>query len=133
MREKVFGEAATPGFKICFHIFVLMQAVDKNQLDGLRKRPRRRFRKLHVRHDHVVHAGSLDVVVNNAGYGLWGKFEELSLEEQLNMMQLNMQSLVSLTYELLPLLKEQKKSYLLNLASTAAYQAQEMATIEPTG
>src|SRR4029077_20089747 len=64
------------------------------------------------------------VLVNNAGYGLGGAFSKLSLEEQLNMMQLNMQSLVQLTYLMIPVLKKSgKKSYILNVSSTAAHQA----------
>ena len=40
----------------------------------------------------------LAVLVNNAGYGLWGRFERLNLEEQLNMLQLNLTLPVQLTY-----------------------------------
>lgn len=66
----------------------------------------------------------VSVLVNNAGYGLGGAFNTLSLEEQLNMMQLNMQSLVQLTYLMIPVLKKAKgRSYILNVASTAAHQA----------
>lgn len=66
---------------------------------------------------------SISVLVNNAGYGLWGNFEELSLEEQNNMMQLNMLFLVNLTYRLIPRLKKEKSSFILNVGSTAAYQS----------
>jgi short-subunit dehydrogenase len=63
-------------------------------------------------------------LVNNAGYGLLGAFKDVPLEEQLNMMQLNMQSLVQLTYTMMPLLQlHNGKSYILNVASTAAHQA----------
>jgi hypothetical protein len=65
----------------------------------------------------------LAVLINNAGYGLWGRFEELDLTAQLNMLKLNMDTVVELTYYLLPLLKEQPQSYILNVSSTAAYQA----------
>ncbi len=70
----------------------------------------------------------LSILVNNAGYGLWGWFEKMSLEEQRNMMQLNMNVVVDLTYVLLPLLRQcaektGQQSYLLNVASTTAYQA----------
>ena len=66
----------------------------------------------------------VNVLVNNAGYGLHGSFEKIALEEQLNMMRLNMNTLVQLTHLSLPLLKQYSgKSYLLNVASTAAYQA----------
>jgi uncharacterized protein len=65
----------------------------------------------------------ITILVNNAGYGLWGKFEDIDLAEQLNMLKLNMDTVVALTYYLLPLLKEQKQSYILYVSSTAAYQA----------
>ncbi len=70
--------------------------------------------------------GSYDisVLVNNAGYGLHGSFQELSLDEQLNMMSLNMTTTVQLTHLALPLLRQHSgKSHILNIASTAAYQA----------
>ncbi|MDB5273579.1 MAG: short-chain dehydrogenase [Chitinophagaceae bacterium] len=66
---------------------------------------------------------SIHALINNAGYAVWGNFESNSLEEQLKMLSLHIQTLVSLTYLLLPLLKKQKQSYILNIGSTAAYQA----------
>jgi short-subunit dehydrogenase len=71
----------------------------------------------------------LAVLVNNAGYGLWGRFEQLNLEEQLNMLQLNLNLPVQLTYALLPLLRRSAKGYILNVASTAAYQAVPSLTV----
>ena len=65
----------------------------------------------------------LAVLVNNAGYGLWGRFEQLGLAEQQNMLQLNMVLPVALTHALLPALHQSPKGYVLNVASTAAYQA----------
>lgn len=68
-------------------------------------------------------ASPLAVLVNNAGYGLWGRFEQLSLAEQQNMLQLNMALPVALTHALLPALHQAPHAYVLNVASTAAYQA----------
>jgi hypothetical protein len=65
----------------------------------------------------------LAVLVNNAGYGLWGRFEQLGLAEQQNMLQLNMHLPVALTHALLPALHQVPKAYVLNVSSTAAYQA----------
>ena len=66
----------------------------------------------------------INILINNAGYGLHGAFEDISLAEQLNMMNLNMDGYVRMTYMFLPLLKQHKgKSYLMDIASTAAYQA----------
>jgi short-subunit dehydrogenase len=65
----------------------------------------------------------ISVLVNNAGYGLWGRFEKLPIADQLNMLRLNNDSILSLTYNFLPILKQQKSAYILNVASTTAYQA----------
>mgnify|MGYP001493654743 CR=1 FL=1 len=65
----------------------------------------------------------LSILVNNAGYALWGRFDELRLDELNSLMMINMFLPVNLTYRLLPLLKKSKQSYILNIASTTAYQA----------
>jgi short-subunit dehydrogenase len=65
----------------------------------------------------------VQALVNNAGYGLSGPFEKYSLEEHLNMMQLNMGALVALTRLFLPELRLSSRAYILNIASSAAYQA----------
>ena len=64
----------------------------------------------------------VSILVNNAGYGLWGNFEESDIGKQLNMLQLNINAVIELAYYLLPQLKKQP-SYILNVSSTAAYQA----------
>lgn len=69
------------------------------------------------------HTDKLAVLINNAGYGLWGDFEKLELAQQMNMLSLNINAVLSLTHHLLPLLKQQIQSYILNVSSTAAYQA----------
>lgn len=70
-----------------------------------------------------THTSSLSVLINNAGYGIWGDFAQLSLTEQMAMLQLNINAVIELTHHLLPILKEQKEAYILNISSTAAYQA----------
>lgn len=66
---------------------------------------------------------TLSVLINNAGYGIWGNFDQLQLSDQLDMLQLNINAVIELTHHLLPVLKQQKKAYILNVSSTAAYQA----------
>jgi short-subunit dehydrogenase len=66
---------------------------------------------------------TVQALVNNAGYGLSGPFEKYSPEQYTNMMTLNMSTLVSLTRLFLPDLRNQSRSYILNIASSAAYQA----------
>lgn len=52
---------------------------------------------------------AINILINNAGYGLWGKFEELDLSAQLEMCQLNMTTVTSLCHLLLPILSTEKK------------------------
>lgn len=66
---------------------------------------------------------SVDMLINNAGFGSWGLYEDIPESEFQGMMQLNMVTLANLCRQLLPLLKKEKRSYILNVSSTAAYQA----------
>jgi len=63
----------------------------------------------------------LAALINNAGYGLFGEFEQADLADTLRMMQLNMLAPVALTHRLLPQLK-QRRGHVMNVASTAAFQ-----------
>lgn len=63
----------------------------------------------------------VDVLVNNAGFASYGKFLELPLHEQLNMMDLNMRTLVELTGLFTPEMAKRGKGRVLNVASTAAF------------
>ena len=64
----------------------------------------------------------VDVLVNNAGFGAQGKFAELPLERQLDMVQVNITAVAHLTRLLLPGMIERRRGGLLNVASTAAFQ-----------
>ena len=65
----------------------------------------------------------VSVLVNNAGYGLSGPFEKYSLAEHADMLQVNIITLTKLTRLFLPQLLQRPAGYILNIASTAAYQA----------
>ena len=60
---------------------------------------------------------AVNILINNAGYGIWGAVESTPIEKINNMMQLNMNAVVNLSYVLLPELKRHPKSFLLNVAS----------------
>ncbi|MFY9845445.1 MAG: SDR family oxidoreductase [Terriglobales bacterium] len=64
----------------------------------------------------------VDVLVNNAGFGQYGKFVENDLEECLRQIQLNVTTLTHLTHLYLPAMIERKSGRILNVASTAAFQ-----------
>jgi uncharacterized protein len=65
---------------------------------------------------------AIDVLVNNAGFGLMGRFDELDIQKQLNMIQLNIAALTELTYYCLQKMKQRNSGRILNVASTAAFQ-----------
>jgi uncharacterized protein len=65
----------------------------------------------------------VSVLVNNAGYGLSGPFEKYSLQEHADMLQVNIITLTKLTRLFLPGLLQLQSGYILNIGSTAAYQA----------
>lgn len=62
------------------------------------------------------------ILINNAGLGLWGKFQDMSLEHIGEMMQLNQKVLVELCHFFLPMLKEVPYAHIMNVSSTAAFQ-----------
>jgi len=65
---------------------------------------------------------NLDVLVNNAGFGLLGNFDQLDIRKQTEMIQLNITALTQLTYYFLPEMKKKKSARILNVASTASFQ-----------
>ncbi len=65
---------------------------------------------------------AIDVLVNNAGVGMFGLFAEADIERELRMMQLNMVSVTALTKLFLPEMLKRGRGRILNVASTAAFQ-----------
>ena len=65
---------------------------------------------------------ALEVLVNNAGFGLWGKFAETPWDRELVMIELNVRALVELTKRFLPGMVARHRGRVLNVASTAAFQ-----------
>ncbi len=66
---------------------------------------------------------AVQLLVNNAGYGLSGPFESHALTEHLNMLAVNNTALIELCYLFLPQFRQQSRAYILNIGSSAAYQA----------
>ncbi|MFO1186550.1 MAG: SDR family oxidoreductase, partial [Alphaproteobacteria bacterium] len=65
---------------------------------------------------------TVDVLVNNAGYGIAGAFAGSDEAEQLGMLDLNNRALVELTHIYWPGMLERGRGGVLNVASTAAFQ-----------
>ena len=64
---------------------------------------------------------TVDVVVNNAGFGLHGSFAELPLARQLSMIQVNVTALVALTGLFLPGMLARRRGGILNVGSVAGF------------
>ena len=62
-------------------------------------------------------AGTLDVVVNNAGYGVHGAIEEVSDEETRQIFDVNVFGLLRVTRAVLPLMRQQGRGHVVNLSS----------------
>ena len=60
----------------------------------------------------------LDVLVYAAGYGKFGAFVDIPLEEQLDMMELNNKALVALSYKVIPFMAEGGKIFMLGSLSS---------------
>ena len=65
---------------------------------------------------------AVDVLINNAGIGLLGKFAETGIESDVEMLRLNVESPTLLTRLLLPSMLERGSGRILNVASTAGLQ-----------
>jgi uncharacterized protein len=64
----------------------------------------------------------VDILINNAGFGLYGEFVQTDLDEELNMIDLNIKTLTQLTKLIVKDMVKRNKGKILNVSSTAAFQ-----------
>ena len=62
------------------------------------------------------------LLINNAGFGDYGAFNDSQPSKQLEMIQLNITALVDLTYQFLPLMQQRRSGKIINVSSIAAFQ-----------
>jgi len=65
---------------------------------------------------------AIDVLVNNAGFGLFGPLDEADAQRIAQAVQLNVAALTELTCALLPGMRARDRGAIVNVASTAAFQ-----------
>ncbi|WP_289659445.1 SDR family NAD(P)-dependent oxidoreductase [Flavobacterium panacagri] len=63
------------------------------------------------------HFGSIDILINNAGYGLFGTLEENTEEEVRQQMETNFFGLVWVTQAVVPIMREQGRGHIIQLSS----------------
>ncbi|AGR41554.1 SDR family NAD(P)-dependent oxidoreductase [Spiroplasma taiwanense] len=64
---------------------------------------------------------NVDLLINNAGFGVWGYFKQTDLEKELNMIDLNIKALHILTKLFVQKFENQNRGRVLNIGSIAAF------------
>jgi uncharacterized protein len=73
--------------------------------------------------DQVQREGVIiDVLINNAGFGIFGEFAQMPEQEILGQIDLNIRALTELTRLFLPAMVKRRSGRIMNVASTAAFQ-----------
>ena len=65
---------------------------------------------------------AVDVLVNNAGFGVYGFFAETPIQDEMAMIEVNVSAVTRLTKVFLRGMLERRRGWILNVASTAAFQ-----------
>ncbi|MFP5271142.1 SDR family NAD(P)-dependent oxidoreductase [Coleofasciculus sp.] len=65
---------------------------------------------------------TIDLLINNAGFGDYGVFSQSSRQKQLKMIQLNILALVDLTHHFLPQMQQRGSGSIINVSSISGFQ-----------
>jgi short-subunit dehydrogenase len=114
-----------------FHTFATMRNTKKlDSLEEIIKKERLglSIRELDVNDDRSIEntincvkkeANRIDVLINNAGYGLVGFFEDLTLDEIRNQFEVNFFGVLNITKKIIPIMRLQKSGIIINVSSGA--------------
>lgn len=136
-----FLTGASSGFGNAFTEAILAKG-DKVAATFRKEEQARAFTRKHIGHgiglvldvtnpqqvkEAVQHAqqefGTIDVLVNNAGYGTVGAIEEFTMEEIRQQMETNFFGMAALTKEVLPLMREQGSGHIIQMSSVSGIRA----------
>ena len=71
----------------------------------------------------LVKNDDIDILINNAGFGLCGNFTDIELSKELEMIDINIKAVHILTKLFLKDMKRKNRGYILNVASSAAFES----------
>lgn len=69
----------------------------------------------------LTRSDEIDILINNAGFGLFGEFSETDLNKELDMIDTNIKAVHLLTKLFLKDMKKRNSGYIMNVASMAAF------------
>lgn len=69
----------------------------------------------------LTRSENIDILINNAGFGLFGEFNEIDLNKELEMIDTNIKAVHLLTKLFLRDMKKRNSGYIMNVASSAAF------------
>lgn len=138
----ITGASSGLGLEFALQLDLILHKTDEIWLIARRKERLLELEKLldtpvkiipmDVTDEHDMHAfekileienASIRLLINCAGFGLMGRFDSLSMEEQLSMLSVNCEALTRITYYCIPYMK--KNSRIIQLASSAAFLPQK--------
>ena len=138
MKALITGASSGIGYEMAKYlasqnIDLILVARRKSRLDKMKKE----FKNVNVKvipldislYDNLellynsVKDENIDILINNAGFGLFGDFFETDLETEFNMIDLNVKAVHYLTKKFLIDFKEKDSGYILNVASSAGFTA----------
>lgn len=138
MKALITGASSGIGYEMAKYlaskdIDLILVARRKSRLDKMKKE----FKNINVKvipldisiDDNLellynsVKDDDIDILINNAGFGLFGDFDKTNLETEMNMIDLNIKAVHYLTKKFLIDFKERDSGYILNVASSAGFIA----------
>src|SRR5262249_50408753 len=78
---------------------------------------------IHAVETIIRKTGKIDVLINNAGYGEYGAFEDVSIENAKKQLEVNLFGLARITQLIIPHMRSQQSGKIINISSTGGKMA----------